>query len=188
MKLRIPCDICQAELLLTAAPELDAACPVCETRMQVRVFAAAAKESVPGRAGEKLVIDEQSSCFYHPAKKATIACEHCGRFLCSLCDIDMSGRHLCSGCLESSADNNKVVPLINSTMCHDDIALTLAVAPLFVLPAAIVTAPVAIGYSLWSWRKPRALVNRGRWRLVAAILVALFEIGFWATVFWGMPS
>lgn len=180
--IRVACDICTTELLLAVAPSTEAVCPVCETRVGVRVFAAAAKEMAPGQTGEKLVVDEQSSCFYHPAKKASVTCQHCGRFLCSLCDIDMNGRHLCSGCIESGADTDKVAPLTSGITCYDDIALSLTVLPILLFYFTFLTAPAAFVFSLWHWRKPRGFFNRVRWRFVVAIILSVIQMGFWVSL------
>src|SRR5215469_11439342 len=76
-------------------------CPGCRSPLQVEIFPALFRASTPGRSGEAVMEATESSCFYHPAKKAVIPCEACGRFLCGLCDCEFNGSHLCPSCLET---------------------------------------------------------------------------------------
>src|SRR5512140_3781205 len=76
-------------------------CPYCNTQVQAAVFPAIFKWIQPGEAGARILVEVESSCFYPEQKKAVIPCDNCGRFLCSLCDVELNGRHLCPMCLES---------------------------------------------------------------------------------------
>ena len=70
-------------------------CPGCGTQVQVEVFPALFRPFTPGKTGEPIVLDGESSCFYHAQKKAAAVCSACGRFLCALCDCELSGQHIC---------------------------------------------------------------------------------------------
>ena len=50
----------------------------------------------PGRitVADALLSEGESSCFYHPNKRAVVPCDQCGRFLCTLCRVDFGQRVL----------------------------------------------------------------------------------------------
>src|SRR4051812_45824912 len=76
------------------------ACRSCAAPLQAEIFPAFFRPVALGRGGEALLVETESSCFYHPHKKAVLPCEGCGRFLCALCDCELRGRHFCPACLE----------------------------------------------------------------------------------------
>jgi hypothetical protein len=77
-----------------------APCLVCERQVEVHVFPAAMRR-VAGLAPEAVVTGEEASCYNHAMHRAVAACDSCGRFLCSLCDIPFSGMRVCPSCFES---------------------------------------------------------------------------------------
>ena len=154
-------------------------CPECDAQLELEVFPALLKETAPGNAGEIIVVDDQSSCFFHPAKKAAVTCQDCGRFLCSLCDIEINGRHLCPMCIERSAVKGKVEHLVTERVRYDDIALTLAVVPLLIFWVTFITAPAALFMVVRYWKKPGSLLHRSRWRFIIASIFALAQVGGW---------
>ena len=178
----LSCPRCRAAL-----PEsfFDAAelqpCPSCLARVRVEAFPALLSGPRVGSAGETLLIEGESSCFYHPAKRAAAACESCGRFLCALCDVDLNGRHLCPGCVESGQRKGKLKQLENRRTLYDSLALKLALLPLLIFYLTIFTAPATLYVVIRHWRSPGSIVRRGRWRMVLAGLIALLELGGWVT-------
>ena len=60
-------------------PELTP-CPACGVPVQVEIFPALFRPLARGRDGEALMVEGESSCFYHPQKKAVVPCQGCGRF------------------------------------------------------------------------------------------------------------
>ena len=125
--------------------------------------------------------DEDASCFYHPRKKAVVPCAQCGRFLCALCDLELDGRHLCPGCVSAARAAGGRAALQNGLLLgnrtlHDKLALAVAALPL--IPVfwlfTVLTAPTALVLAIRYWNEPRqSPLPRGRWRLVAAALLAL---------------
>jgi hypothetical protein len=154
------------------------------TPVLAEAFPALLAPPAVGRAGEALVVEGESSCFYHPAKRAMAACESCGRFLCALCDVDLNGRHLCPACLETGKRKGKLGQLENRRMRYDSLALTLSLAPLLIFYFTILTAPGTIYVVLRYWNAPSSLVSRGRWRMVVALIIALAEIVGWILGFY----
>jgi hypothetical protein len=60
-----------------------------------------------------------------------------------------------------------------------EVALTLVGGPMLIWPITAVTAPVALGYVIWGWRRPRSLVAPNRVRLVIAGVLAVLQIVGW---------
>ena len=58
-----------------------AACRSCGSLLEVHLLTAAFQAPTSGRAGEPVLAPGEATCFNHPAKRAQIACESCGRFL-----------------------------------------------------------------------------------------------------------
>lgn len=156
-------------------------CRSCNASLKVEVFPALFREIEQGKPGET-VIDDQASCFYHPEKKAVTLCDLCGRFLCALCDVEWSGRHLCPSCLSAAQKKGKMVDLQRHRVLYDSIALGLAVYPLllfFVFYFTLVTAPAAIYIAIRHWNSPTSIVGRTKARYVAAIVLSSVEIILW---------
>lgn len=181
------------------APALALACPACGAVVEVSVFNALLRPTAPTRHGETVMLDGESSCFYHGAKKAVVACDTCGRFLCALCDVSISGSHLCASCVESAVrETNK--PTASARFAkerrfkrdythYDEIALTLAVISLLFY-FSLVTLPISVYYTVRYWKQPLSAVPRGKWRFLLAILfqiLALAELLFiGGVIVWGI--
>lgn len=157
-------------------------CPACGARLQIEIFPAALRPPGPGAKGEAVLVDGEASCFYHPAKKAVVPCESCGRFLCAICDVEMNGQHLCPGCLESGKKKGKLNQLENRRTLYDSLALAVALYPLLLWPITIVSAPIALYIAIRYWKMPSSVVPRSKWRAVLAIIFALVQIGIWTAV------
>ena len=157
------------------------ACPACGVSTLVQVFPAFSRVAPRGRAAEALASMEDASCFYHPAKKAAVPCDRCGRFLCTLCDLELDGRHVCPECIEiERRAGNTLRP--GGRPLHDLVAL--AVAALGTVPGiwflSFITGPVALFMAIRYWNEPlRSPVPRGRWRLVVAGILGLLQTGAW---------
>ncbi len=154
-------------------------CPHCGNLIQVHVFPSFFKTLSPGQAGEMLLVDEESSCYYHPQKRAKTHCESCGRFLCSLCDVELNNQHLCPSCLEIGAKKGKFKNLQNKRKLYDNIALSLAIYPLLFCWLTIITAPITIYVAIRYWNAPLSIGRRSKIRFVIAIAIALIEILVW---------
>lgn len=158
-------------------------CPSCNRAVQVQTFPALFSKTVDGSAGESLRSDEEASCFYHPHKRAVIHCQHCGRFLCALCDLELNGRHFCSACLESGKKKGKLKNLENHRTLYDSVALRLSLYPLLIFYLTIISAPATIFIAIRYWDTPGSIVRRGKARFVVAVLIAILEILGWALLF-----
>jgi hypothetical protein len=154
-------------------------CPSCQTPLEIEIFPAFFRRITPGQNAEALLVEGESSCFFHPEKKAVIPCVGCGRFLCALCDCELHGQHFCPACLEAGRTKGKIKSIENQRTLHDNIALALAFYPLIVWCMTIFTAPAAVYLSIRHWNSPRSIVHRTKIRFVLAIIVAGLEIIGW---------
>ena len=181
----LSCTACRASLSLEApAGPGSVRCPRCRAALEISVFPALYRPLAAGRPGEALHTDQESACFYHPNKRATVPCESCGRFLCALCDLDFNGTHYCAPCLEAARGRGTFPRLENQRTCHDRIAMAVALYPLLLLfYPTLVTAPVAVFLSARALRTPGSLVHGARIRCVLAMLFASAEIVVWVLIF-----
>ena len=181
----VACTKCRAPLPPVLYNLLDLRpCPACGARSQVDVFPAALRPPGPSSAGEAVMVEGEASCFYHPAKKAVLPCDGCGRFLCAICDVELSGQHICPSCLESGKRKGRLKQLENRRTLYDNLALAVAILPFFpfVFPS-IVGAPIALYIAIRYWKAPSSVVPRTRWRSILAIIIALATIFVWIAIF-----
>lgn len=155
------------------------ACPSCSAMVRLDIFPAYFREITKGSAGEALLADTEASCFYHPQKRAAVVCGECGRFLCSLCDLELDGKHFCASCLETAKEKNKIESIQNKRQLNDVLAFHLALLG-FIFYLSIATAPLAIFFAIKHWNTPSSIVrNPSRLRLTAAIVIASLQILAW---------
>jgi hypothetical protein len=180
----IACPKCRAWLLddVFNRPEL-APCPSCQTPLQIEAFPALFRKLAPGQSAQPVMVDGESSCFFHPQKKAVVPCAGCGRFLCALCDCEFGQEHFCPACLEAGKSKGKIKALENQRTRYDMIALGLTLYPLLIFYFTIITAPMALYTAIRYWKAPGSLVQRSHVRFVLAIIIALLEIGGWTAIF-----
>jgi hypothetical protein len=128
---------------------------------------------------QQRVLDSESSCYFHAGKRAAVACDQCGRFLCALCDFDLNGRHLCPRCLESGEREGRLEELERSRTRYDRLVWAMLILPVVFFPAlflAPMTAAAALGLAIWKWHAPASRVHRTRLRLAFAMPVAVLEL------------
>lgn len=154
-------------------------CPSCNAELQVEVFPALFRPTVFGQAGETVMMEGESSCFYHPTKRAVRTCDGCGRFLCALCDCELHGQHFCPTCLEVGRKKGRITRLEHRRTLYDNIALSLAILPLLIFYFTLVTAPMALYMAIRYWNAPGSIVHRTRVRYVIAIILASLQVGGW---------
>lgn len=156
-----------------------APCNFCGTSLQIKVFPAFFRAPETGSVGERIASEGEASCYFHPEKKAAVPCDACGRFICSLCDIQLGDDHLCASCVESGRQKGKIRTMDNRRTRHDQLALALALYPTVFFFITIFTAP----YVLYLWishrNTPISLVSRSRWRWGLAGALALAQLCLW---------
>ena len=174
----VHCPKCRWELLEGVFNRQDLVpCPTCQTPLEIEIFPAFFRRIGPGQNAEALLVDGESSCFFHSEKRAIIPCASCGRFLCALCDCELHGQHFCPACLDAGRTKGKIKNLENERTPYDNIAITLAIVPLFI------TALAALFIVIRYWNSPRSAVSRTKIRYVIAAVLAVLQIAGWIVLF-----
>lgn len=152
-------------------------CWHCRKDFSFREFPArtAARRPVVARA---VLESEEAACFYHSSNQAETVCESCGRFVCAVCGVDFGGRRICPPCIATVKETD--AQAVTQRTLYDGIALALALLPILIWPITLVTAPVALGFVITGWRKPRSLVNSGRIKFICAGVLAVIQIAAWS--------
>lgn len=191
MKVLLKCSKCLVSLPLAVYnAEEPVACPSCASKTNAVVFPAFL-DRLETVSAEAVLDDTEGSCFYHPAKKAKVACESCGRFICALCEVEISGARLCPQCLDSGKRKGKLSSLEGSRTLYDNIALLLSLVGILLVTwvFTIVTAPAAFYICLRYRKAPRSLVRPGGWRWWTALVLSTLQILGWvAFLIYLIPS
>jgi hypothetical protein len=156
-------------------------CPECNAPTMVQVYPALYSGKSVNKA--ESISEGQAACFYHPQNTALVSCESCGRFLCSVCDIEFDGSHICPGCLEEGRKKGRIVNLDSSRMLYDSISLKLSFYPLILFPITIFTAPVSLYLAIRNFNKPVSILSRSKYKYIAAIIISSMQILGWAYLF-----
>ena len=147
-------------------------------RMQYTVYYPAIfDEAEKGENAEVLLVDDHATCFFHAKKVANVACDECGIFLCSLCDLEVANKHYCPKCFKNSKE--KIGTVQGRTFLYDDLMLGIALVPLLIIYFTIFTAPIVIIGSIYFWNKVKTPYPRSKWRFIMAIIIASMEIVGW---------
>lgn len=148
--------------------------------MFTRILAFPALVRGPEKSGrdQSMLTGSEAACFRHQDKKAVVVCEVCGRFLCSLCDIMLGGRHLCSACIEAGKRRHSLALLENEKILWDNVALLMAILPFGI------TALAGLVLARLRWNKPSSLVRRPNTRLAAAMALSLLQLAGLAVLLW----
>jgi hypothetical protein len=158
-------------------------CPSCGVPLQVDVFPALFKIYETGQTGENIILENESSCFFHPKKRAVVPCAACGRFLCALCDIEFNGQHLCPQCIEVGEKKRKMKSLETQRVLYDEIALALAIIPAIFIWPTVITAPMSLFIAIRHWKSPLSIIARTRIRFIIAMVLSGLQITGWMFAF-----
>ncbi len=154
-------------------------CAACRSPHSAYVFPALFSKTDQAAGAAAMVAEGEASCYYHPRKRAVVPCDQCGRFLCSLCQVEFLGQNWCPGCIEAHQQKGQLSNLDASRPLYDNMALVLAVLPAFLIWPTIITAPMSLYVSARYWRKPSSLLPRTKIRFYLAVLVAVLQIAAW---------
>lgn len=186
----VECPRCRGVLSASAVAATAVAgrvtCRWCSGRFAGVLFPALFRAAAAGQAGEALADPAQSACFFHAGRRAVVACDACGRFLCALCDLPLGSGHLCPSCLDNPAARQRtaaMAPRQSSALLYDNVALALAGLPMLVVWPTLVTAPATLVVVWRYWNRVQsARPRRAHLRFVLAALLALAQIGGWVTL------
>jgi hypothetical protein len=161
----IPCPKCQAPVGVTrGADVLTETCPSCRTTIEIHPFLPLFKppRGVPVSSNESPA-HSGAACFFHPRASATASCHRCGRFLCSLCDVEWSDQHLCPECLSKAHARDALEGHEQQRVRYDIITWHLLILPvLFCFYVVPVTAPAAVALAILKRNSPPSRVANSR--------------------------
>ena len=108
----------------------------------------------------------EASCFFHPENRAARACDRCGRFVCSVCEITVGASHLCPHCLSVGITDPAKAEFIPWRFLWADGALFIGVLPLifgiFMWPMLPLSALTAVVFAIMAWRRPGSIARGPR--------------------------
>ena len=163
-------------------------CSSCKEPIRADVYPAFYRRLPSGRTGDPLQAEKEAGCFYHPAKKAAVACSACGRFLCALCDVEFNDQHLCPACLQKGKTKRKIKNLENHRVCYDKIALFVALISMLFIWPTLISAPIVLFMVIRYWNAPRSIIPRTKIRFILAFGIACLQIAAWALFFGNLIS
>jgi hypothetical protein len=184
----ITCPVChRMKFHLENAGAGEQRCPCSKKkRIQFHRYPAYERETLLPETGSGFV-EGESTCFHHADRPAVAACTDCGIFICSLCEVKEKDEPLCLSCFarrQQSALKADTTRAGAKRLVYDNLALSLAVAPVLFLWASILTAPAALFVVIRYWnRHPCSVVPRTRFRFILAALLALGQITGWVFFF-----
>lgn len=199
----IRCAACGYQIPVSVfAVAREAPCPLCRRVVRAAVLPAVARSGVtPPSLPEEPPAPGEPACFYNPNRRATKTCDHCGVFISDAWAAKWGGQTVCLKCLENLRSKRQDSRFQAKRVLWDNISLGTALLPFLLcvpllllgpiglpfmvicLMASIVTAPTALGLSIYAWNKPRSLVPRGPWRVLSALLLSLVQCAGWALLF-----
>lgn len=183
--MKVICPKCKTMLVLEgdqASHQL--VCRYCQSKLFFNVYPAITVEAEQGKEAEKVVLDEDASCFFHEDKLAVVTCDQCGAYLCNLCDIPVEGNHYCSTCFKKAKEG--FASMKNRTILYDDLCLFVALISFVMWPVTLITAPAVFIASIVFWKKVETPYPRWRWRFVMAMFVSLLTMIGWGALFVGL--
>src|SRR5260370_32568127 len=173
------CSKCGAAIPFEDWNREHAFCAICRAPHSTYVFPAFFSKIDQAASAAAIVAEGEASCYYHPRKRAVVPCDQCGRFLCSLCQVEFLGQNWCPGCIEAHRQKGQLSNLDASRPLYDNMALVLATLPALLVWPTIITAPMSLCVAGRFWRKPSSLLPRTKVRFYVAVLLAVIEIVGW---------
>ncbi len=156
-------------------------CGNCKSRIEATVFPALFRASES--YAHEVVLTDEAACYFHAERVAAFACSRCGRFLCPLCRIAWSGEDVCASCLEAASKGTQADKLASSRFHFDSLALTLSTAGVLTGFLSMLTAPLALGLAVFTFRKDCSIAPRSKIRFILAMLFSIATIVGWTAFF-----
>jgi hypothetical protein len=156
-------------------------CPHCSKELRYTLFPAARGQ--PSTAGNLGAVEGEAVCFHHDDKRATQECSGCGKFLCALCAVRLSGRFVCPECLRLGVHRREDPLMVKERFIPSDAATIVLLFSVVFFAAAALIAPFAIGLALWSLKHPGSLVRKTRrqaWSIIIlGLCVSILSVVLW---------
>lgn len=162
-------------------------CPACRTALRGEAFPALLRPLLRGQRADAVMDEREAACFFHEDNRAVNACATCGRFVCSLCALELPSGVACPSCFNDGGLAASSSPVLEKSrrIWSSLASVMLLLSALVFWPSTLVTAPVAGGMAIYGMRRPGSLTGRGRWKNVAVLILALIVMGLWA---WGLTN
>lgn len=155
-------------------------CPACESEFEQLRFPALLAAQRVERA--TLLGLGEANCYFHAENRAEHACDGCGRYVCAVCRVPVAEKHFCPSCLETRTERRKLPE--NHRILYDRLALVAAFLPIIMWPITLVTAPAALVFCWFAWKKPGGLAAKWRrTRIGFACGFAILQICGWLFFF-----
>jgi hypothetical protein len=157
-------------------------CPACHAEVEAFIFPAF-QDDPATRLQIEVAQGSEAVCFFHPRYRALTPCDHCGRFLCRLCAIDVGKRKLCAECLAQLRSQKSETGLVQHAALFDNTALFLVIAPTVTIALAfltIISAPAALFLSIYYWPRQWTLLHRSPLRFGVAGMLSVLVLAGWA--------
>ena len=156
-------------------------CSHCQTDLRLLVFpVAVAPPEVP--APNPNSSEGEATCYYHSNKQAHVPCAACGRFLCTVCDMDFRGEHWCPSCMKQQVDTQALPEFQRSRIRFDALALILVTLPAIFIYPTFLTAPIALFLAIRHWNDDPGFLPRTQIRKYLAVLFAVVQILGWVAL------
>jgi hypothetical protein len=138
-------------------------------------------------SGSEHAVEGDAVCFFHAKNRASLACDACGRFVCSICDLAIGSRHLCPVCLSRGLGRDKLPEIVPRRVLWSKTAFWIGLLPLllgvFLWPFFIITGVTAVIVALIGWKRPGSLIRgRQRWAAVTGIVLGVAQLAVWIGV------
>ena len=168
-------------------PNQELTCTGCRRPLRGQVFRRWSAPDFKPALGSERALDGDAVCFFHASNRAALACDACGRFVCTVCDLQVGARHLCPACLSTGLDKQKLPEIVPRRFLWSQAALVIGLLGLFpgliMWPFVIVSGPLGIFFALFGWKRPGSLVTGQRhWMAVVGIILCLAQIVTWFTI------
>lgn len=181
LELQPRCPRCNKPFTHQGPSNRQVTCPACHSKFQIHVFSPriATSSTVPVAAAGP---DGATPCGYHPGNVATTNCQHCGTFICGLCEVTLEGRRLCVSCFDRLRSENKLETTISEFRDYGSIAASSAVFGCLIPYFSIILGPLAVYYSIKAFRQKKAM-NETDGRLAIALSMILGLVGTGVVLF-----
>jgi hypothetical protein len=160
----LSCPNCGGELPSAETNNEWQPCLYCERPLQIRIWPVVRQKTNAATA-----LSDQATCFFHPDKAFQSCCQRCGRFVCSLCDLQLGAEHVCPTCFERGRGDSIAeagpAEWRYRDVLYDSIALTVGWAWILFYPIIVLAIPAAIFLHVKYRKAPRSyLIPRSGWR------------------------
>jgi len=161
----------------------DSVCPHCGKQVNWYIFPRYFASQQKDLTFDNITSDGESSCYYHSDKKAVVTCDQCGKFLCSLCDLELNNKHICPNCFNSGKKKKKSFEFEDSRILYDDLALAIAFWPIFTFYFTIFGSFISMYFAIRYWNVNSSVITHNKLKKIVAIILSLLEILFWIILF-----